>query len=101
MRNKRSKTKSDVKNKIIKRQADEIDSMKSQIERLNIDNANKDELIHSVDHLRDEFMGIIDSLKDKESEYDKLIEDLRLMRKAFDREVFANRWWLVKRLMKV
>lgn len=101
MRNKRSKTKSDVKNRIIKRQADEIDSLKSQIEKLNIDNANKDELIHSVDHLREEFEDVIDNLKAKETEYDKLIADLRLMRKAFDREVFANRWWIVKRLMKI
>lgn len=96
----RSKRHDDVKNKIIKRQADEIDSLKSQIEKLNIDNANKDELIHSVEHLRNEFECIIDSLKDKEAEYDELIDDLRLMRKAFDREVFANRWWIVKRLIK-
>lgn len=101
MRNKRGRTKSDAKNKIIKRQSDEIESLRSQIEKLNIDNANKDELIYSVDHLREEFEGIIDNLKSKEAEYDKLIADLRLMRKAFDREVFANRWWIVKRLMKV
>lgn len=101
MRNKRGRTKSDTKNKIIKRQSDEIESLRSQIEKLNIDNANKDELIHSVDHLREEFEGIIDNLKSKEAEYDKLIADLRLMRKAFDREVFANRWWIVKRLIKV
>lgn len=100
-KNNRSKRHDDVKNKIIKRQADEIDSLKSQIEKLNIDNANKDELIHSVDHLREEFEDVIDNLKAKETEYDKLIADLRLMRKAFDREVFANRWWIVKRLMKI
>ena len=99
-KNNRSKRHDDVKNKIIKRQADEIDSLKSQIEKLNIDNANKDELIHSVDHLREEFEDVIDNLKSKEAEYDKLIADLRLMRKAFDREVFANRWWIVKRLIK-
>lgn len=101
MRNKRGRTKSDTKNKIIKRQSDEIESLRSQIEKLNIDNANKDELIYSIDHLREEFEDIIDNLKSKEAEYDKLIADLRLMRKAFDREVFANRWWIVKRLMKV
>ena len=67
MRNKRSK-RADIKNKIIKRQSDEIESLRSQIDKLNIDNANKDELIHSVEHLREEFEGIIDSLKDKEAE---------------------------------
>ena len=100
MRNKRGRTKSDTKRKLIKRQADEIASLQSQIDRLDIDNKNKDELLHSVDSLREELEQVIESIRSKEAEYDELISDLRLMRKAFDREVFKNRWWIVKRLIK-
>ena len=94
------KKRDDVKRKLIKRQADEIASLKSQIDRLDIDNKNKDELLHSVDSLREELEQVIESIRNKEAEYDELISDLRLMRKAFDREVFKNRWWIVKRLIK-
>lgn len=94
------KKRDDVKRKLIKRQADEIASLKSQIDRLDIDNKNKDELLHSVDSLREELEQVIESIRSKEAEYDELISDLRLMRKAFDREVFKNRWWIVKRLIK-
>ena len=94
------KKRDDVKKKLIKRQADEIASLKSQIDRLDIDNKNKDELLHSVDSLREELEQVIESIRSKEAEYDELISDLRLMRKAFDREVFKHRWWIVKRLIK-
>ena len=96
----RGRSSRDVKARVIKSQHDEIESLKRQIEALNIDLDKKDELIHSVDDLREQLRQIVSNVRKKEQECDKLLKDMRLMRKALDREVFKNRWWIVKRLIK-
>jgi hypothetical protein len=40
------------------------------------------------------------AIKDKRKEYDKLVEDLRKMRKVMNKEFFKGRWRLVKFLIK-
>lgn len=91
---------SDLKSKIIKRQADDIESLKKEISELEIDGAKKDELIGSIDSLQDDFREVIDGLKKKSDEYDRLIGELMEMRKIMDKEVFKGRWNIVRLLLK-
>ena len=94
---KRKKKYGKIKGNIIKRQDDEIRALKSHINELNITCQQKDE---SVDKFQQEFMGLIDELKEKKEEYEKLIGEVRAMKKAIDREVFKGRWSIVKWLIK-
>lgn len=97
---KRKKKYGKIKGNIIKRQADEIRALKSRINELNITCQQKDEMIESVDKFQQEFMSLIDELKEKKEEYEKLIGEVRAMKKAIDREVFKGRWSIVKWLIK-
>ena len=98
----RYKKRIDLKDKIIKKQGDEIESLKSKISNLEIDNDEKDEIIGSIDSLRVEMTEVIDELKDKSREYDKLLTDLFQMRKVMCRELFDGelRWKIIRLLMK-
>lgn len=99
-KNKRRKPNA-ITNSIIKRQSDEIKRLKKQIADLNVSCEKKDELLHSVDGLQKEMVDVVDGIKAKGDEYDKLIAELKLMRKALNKEVFKGRWPLVKWLIKV
>lgn len=98
---KRNKRKTDVRSNIIKRQADEIKALKEQINKLNISAKEKDELIHAVEPLQKELIDTIESVRKKGEEYDRLIEDVKAMRKIFDKEVFKGKWNIIKFLMKL
>ena len=102
MNNRKSKdrNKSDLKNQIIQRKNDEIESLKNRISNLQIENEEKDELINSVEFLRNELLETIDELKSKRDEYDKLVSELREMKKVINEEVFKGRWSIIKLLVK-
>lgn len=89
-----------VKGSIIKYQSDEIKSLKRQINELNISNQKKDELINSVDGFQKELDQIVANLRVKKEEYDKLIEEVRMMRSVLNEEVFKRRWNIIKWLLK-
>ena len=102
MNNRKSKdrNKSDLKNQIIQRKNDEIEYLKDRISNLQIENKEKDELINSIESLRNELLETIDELKSKRDEYDKLVSELREMKNVINEEVFRGRWSLIKLLMK-
>lgn len=85
---------------IITKQADEIDSLKSQIELLRLECEKKDEKINSVNHLKDEMVKRVSEVKTYQEEYKKLIDDLKKMKKVMNQELFKGRWFLVKLLIK-
>lgn len=89
-----------MKSRIIKRQIDEIDSLKKKIANLEIDCKDKDEIIRSIDTLRVDFKETIDDIKRKGEAYDKLIDELTEMKKVMNEEVFKGRWNLVRLLIK-
>ena len=95
----KSKSK-DMKNRVIRRQVDEIESLKEKISSLEIDCNKKDEIINSIDSLRIELTDVIADLKKKGEEYDALISDVRKMKKVINEEVFKGRWNLIKLLIK-
>lgn len=92
--------KSNIKSRIIERQTHEIESLKKKISELEIDCDDKDELINSVDSLRIEMEHIVEDLKSKGEVYDKLVEELTEMKKIMNEEVFKNKWWLIRFLLK-
>lgn len=98
--NKRKSKKSDYKSKIIARQINEIDRLKQTISTLQISNDEKGQLIKSVENIRQEFFNIVEELKKKKEEYEKLIAELIAMRNAFNQILFKGKWSLVRLLLR-
>lgn len=96
MKTKRKNIKSDI----IKRQSCEIDSLRKKIEELDEACEQKDMLISAIDDMRDEFVGVLQDLKDKRNEYDKLVNELILMKKVMNKEVFKGKWNIIRFLLK-
>lgn len=100
-RNKNKKiNKRDINRRIIDKQADEIEELKSAISELEIDCEKKDALIDSVESFRKEMLEVIDELRSKGAEYDKLMDDLIQMRKVMNQDVFKGRWKIIKWLLR-
>lgn len=92
--------KSDIKSQIINRQIDEIEYLKQEILKLEIDCEEKNKLINSIDSLRNELVSIIDALKNAQQKYNKLIAELYKMKSVINQTVFKGRWKLIKLLLK-
>ena len=88
--------------KLNTRQAEEIESLKTQIDALTSLCEEKDKVIYSIDDLRDELTRDVKEVKEKKNEYDELISELRLMKKVMSEEFFKSSWkWkLIKFLIK-
>ena len=96
MKTKRNNIKSDI----IKKQSCEIDRLRKKIESLDEACEQKDMLISAIDDMRDEFVGVLQDLKDKRNEYDKLVNELILMKKVMNKEVFKGKWNIIRFLLK-
>lgn len=86
--------------KINLRQAEEIESLKTQIDALVSICDEKDKVIESVDFLRKELTENVNEIKKRKKEYENLIKDLKKMKKIINQTVYKNRWWLIKFLIK-
>ena len=100
MNEKGYKKRLDFQQKVISKKSEEIESLKLENEKLKHKIKEKDELIASVDTMRIEMTENIKEHKKLNKKYKKLIQELRLMKKAMNKEFFKNRWWLVKFLIK-
>ena len=87
-------------NKIISRQSEQIESLKSENERLKLELQKKDEIINSIIPMRNELSQNISEVKKYKKEYKKLIDELRRMKKILNMTVYKGRWFLVKLLIK-
>ena len=96
----KNKQRFDFKHQIIERQASEIDNLKEVISKLEIGCSEKDEIINSIDDLRNDLIETIDDLKSKKNEYDRLIMELSEMRNVINQTVFKGRWKIIKLLIK-
>lgn len=90
----------EIKDKIIKRQMTEIESLREMVIDLKIDCDKKDKLTTSIDTIRNNLFAIIDDLKMKSEEYDELIAEVTEMKNVMNRVVFKNKWKLIRLLMK-
>lgn len=96
----KAKRSNDVKSRIIARQADEIEKLKEEIAKLQNDNAEKEELVNSIEPMRKELSEIIKDLNDKRNEYDALLSQLKESRKIINQDVFKGKWNLIRFLLK-
>lgn len=86
--------------KINLRQSEEIESLKTQIDALVAICDEKDKVVESVDFLRKELTENVNEIKKKKDEYNKLIEDLKNMKKVMNQTMFGKEWkWRLIRLL--
>lgn len=100
MNEKSYKKRLDIQQKIISNKMEEIDFLNSEIDRLKQELKEKDEIIASVELMRKEMAESVDEHKRLNNEYRSLIQEVRKMKSALNKEVFKNRWWIVKLLIK-
>lgn len=98
--NKKKKDGMEIKNRIIGRQSEEIQSLKDKISALEIDCKTKDDLIHSVDYVRNDMIAVIEDLKKQSKKYDELINELTEMKNTMNKIVFKKKWKLIRWLLK-
>jgi predicted RNase H-like nuclease (RuvC/YqgF family) len=100
MNEKNYKKRLDFQQTVISKKSEEIESLKLENEKLKQKLKEKDEIIPSVEPMRKEMTENVKEHKRLKNEYQSLIQELRQMKKALNKEVFKNRWWLVKLLIK-
>ncbi|MEE0617915.1 hypothetical protein [Blautia stercoris] len=96
----RYEKKYETQKKIVLRQLDEIEKLKSSISELEIDSEKRTELIDSITDIRTELYEVIDDLSERREEYTRLIEDLRQMKMVMNQTVFKGKWRLIKLLLR-
>lgn len=96
----RYEKKYETQKKIVLRQLDEIEKLKSSISELEIDSEKRTELIDSITDIRTELYEVIDDLSERREEYTCLIEDLRQMKMVMNQIVFKGKWRLIKLLLR-
>lgn len=96
----RYEKKYETQKKIVLRQLDEIEKLKSSISELEIDSEKRTELIDSITDIRTELYEVIDDLSERREEYTRLIEDLRQMKMVMNQTVFKSKWRLIKLLLR-
>lgn len=96
----RYEKKYETQKKIVLRQLDEIEKLKSSISELEIDSEKRTKLIDSITDIRTELYEVIDDLSEKREEYTRLIEDLRQMKMVMNQTVFKGKWRLIKLLLR-
>ena len=90
----------DFQEKMIAKQSEQIKLFKSKIEKLEEKCKEKDEIINSVEPLRKELKESVKRHKSLENEYEGLIKELKQMKGIINQEVYKNKWWLIKFLIK-
>lgn len=74
----------------ISRQSETIEKLKKQIRELEIDNKAKDDIIATIDNLREELIDIIDELRGKSKEYDSLLKEMVAVKSILADYVFKR-----------
>ncbi len=100
MNEKSYKKRLDFQKNLIARQSEQIESLKSQIDDLNIKLKEKDEIINSVEYLREELKQNVKDIKKQKNKYESLIQELKKMREILNIEVYRGRWNIIKFLIK-
>lgn len=94
MNEKSYKKRLDFQQKLISKQSQRIKDLESELEE-------KNRVIGSTSDLRNELKQNVAESKKYKDKYKKLVDDLKLQRDTFDKEVFNNRWWLIRLLVKL
>ena len=100
MNEKKYEKRLEFQQKIISRQSEQIDSLKSEIEGLKLKLNEKDEIINSVEPMRREMTEVIKEQKNLKEQYKALIQELKMMKSIVNEEVYRKRWWLIRLFLK-
>ena len=100
MNEKTYKKRLDFQQKMISRQSEQIELLKSQVEKLKLELKEKDKIIDSVTPLKNELISNIEDAKKYKKESKNLIQELRKMKDIVNQEVYGGRWKLIKYLMR-
>lgn len=100
MNEKNYKKRLDFQQKMISRQSEQIKDLKSDNEKLKLELQEKNELINSVASMRKELAQNVAEIKKGKEEYKRLIGEVKMMKSIMNKEVFKNRWWLIRLLLK-
>ena len=100
MNERRNKKRLNFQNKMISRQSEQIELLKSKNEKLELELKQKDELINSITPLRDELMRNISEAKKYKKEYKKLVNEVKKMKDILNQTVYKGRWKLIRFLIK-
>ena len=100
MNEKKYEKRSEFQQKIISRQSEQIDSLKSEIEGLKLKLNEKDEIINSVEPMLREMTENIKEQKNLKEQYKALIQELKMMKSIVNEEVYRKRWWLIRLFLK-
>ena len=100
MNEKSYKNKIDLQQKMISHQSQQIEDLKQQVIKLQLEIEEKNKIINSVAHLREELAENVDEAKKYKEESKGLMQELRKMKDVMNRTVFKGRWRLVRLLIK-
>lgn len=87
--------------KMITRQSEQIDALKTEIEKLKNKLIEKDEVINSVTSLRNELSQNVAEVKKYKKQYSELIKELKTMKSILNKDVFCGKWKIVRWLIKL
>lgn len=100
MNEKKYEKRLDFQQKIINRQSEQIEALKTQIEKLTLECQKKDEIINSVEPIRKEMTENINEQRRLKKEYKNLIQELKTMKEIVNQTVYKGRWKLIKFFIK-
>ena len=101
MNEKNYKKRLEFQQNMISRQSKQIEDLKSENEKLKLELQEKDKIINSVAHLRDELTKNVAESKKYKEEFKELVQELRKMKEIMNQTVFRGRWKLIKFLLKM
>ena len=97
---KRYERKFEFQKKLISKQSEQIDELKSRIQELELKCEEKDKEIMSVSSLKEELEKNVDEIKEYRKCYMKLLEEIRTMKEVINKEVYKGKWSIIKFLIK-
>lgn len=100
MNEKKYQKRLDFQQQVISKKSEEIEFLKAENARLRLKIEEKDNIINSIESMRNEFADNIKETKQCKEQYKSLIEELKQMKKIMNATVFKGRWRLIKFLMK-
>lgn len=100
MNSRNHKKRLEFQQKMISRQSEHIEKLKLEISELKLIIEEKNMIINSVESLRKELADNVGAVKGKKNEYEKLIKELKDMKKILNQTVYKGRWRLVRLLIK-
>lgn len=100
MNEKKYKKRLEFQQKMIAHQSEQIERLKSEIDKLTLECQKKDELINAVEPMRKEMTENIKEYKRLKNTYKKLIQELKTMKNIINEEVYRKRWWLIRFFLK-